>query len=64
LEEKMSQQVPFLGHFYLFPGKFLLREINLLLYFPATFSMEFTWSIYFPANKRKPTERPSFSKEL
>jgi hypothetical protein len=31
LEEVMSQQVPFPGYFYLFPGKLLFREIVLLL---------------------------------
>ena len=64
LKEIMSQQEPFPGHFCLFPGQLLCREITLLLYFPAKFSREFTLSLYFPANDRKPTERLSFSTEL
>jgi hypothetical protein len=59
----MSQQVPFSGHFNLFPGKLLCRKITLLLYFPATFPRKFTLSLYFSANDRKPTERLSFSTE-
>jgi hypothetical protein len=49
----MSEQVPLPGHFYLFPGKLLCREITLLLYFPAKFSRKFILSLYFPANDRK-----------
>jgi hypothetical protein len=60
----MSQQVPFPGHFNVFPGKLLCREITLLLYFPAKFSTILTLSLYFPANDRKPTERLSFSTEI
>jgi hypothetical protein len=33
----MSQQAPFPGHFNLFPGKLLCREITLLLYFLLKF---------------------------
>jgi hypothetical protein len=40
--------VTFPGHFYLLPGKFLLGEILLQLYFAAIFSREFTLSLYFP----------------
>jgi hypothetical protein len=53
--EKLSQQVPFNGPFYLFPEKLLCREITLLLYFPAKFLNEFALSLYFPANDRKPS---------
>jgi hypothetical protein len=59
----MSQQVPFPGHFNLFPGKLLCREITLLLYFLAKFSRKFTLSLFFPANERKPTDL-SFSTEI
>jgi hypothetical protein len=56
--------VPFPGHFYLFPGKLLCREITSLLYCPENFSRKFTLSLYFPANDKKPTERLSFSTEI
>jgi hypothetical protein len=60
----MSQPVSFSGHFNVFPGKLLCREITLLLYFPAKFSRKSTLSLYFPANDRKPTERLSFLTEI
>jgi hypothetical protein len=41
----MSQQVPFPGHFILFPGKLLSRENTLLFYFPAKFSVKFALSL-------------------
>jgi hypothetical protein len=46
----MSQQVPFPGHFNLFTGKLLFREITL--------------SLYFAANDRKPNKRLKFSTEV
>jgi hypothetical protein len=52
----MSQQVPFSGHFNLFPRKLLSKKITLLLCFPA----KFTLSLYFYANDRKPNERLKF----
>jgi hypothetical protein len=45
----------------LFPGKLLFGEITLLLNIPAKYSRQLTLSLCFPANYKKPTERPSFS---
>jgi hypothetical protein len=36
----MSKQVDITGNFFLFPGKFLCKEIIFLLYFPAKFFRE------------------------
>jgi hypothetical protein len=47
-EEIMSQEEPFPGHFNLFPGKLLCREIALLIYFPAKFSRKNTFVTLFP----------------
>jgi hypothetical protein len=47
LEEIITQQVPFSGHFNLFLGKLLCREFTLLLYFPLEFLHEFILSIFF-----------------
>jgi hypothetical protein len=60
----MSQQVSFPGHFNVFPGKLLCKEITLLLYVQAKFSRKFTLSLYFPANDRKSNERLSFLTEI
>jgi hypothetical protein len=64
LEDIMSQQVSFPGHFNVFPGKLLCREITLLLYFTEKFSRKLPLFLYFPANDRKPTERLNFSTEI
>jgi hypothetical protein len=56
--------VPFPGHFCILPRKLLCIEIALPLKFSSKFSRKFTFSLYFPANDRKPTERQSFSIEL
>jgi hypothetical protein len=62
--EIMSQQVPFPGHLNIFLGKLLCKGNTLLLYFHAKIFRKFTFSLYFPANDRKPTERQSFSTEI
>jgi hypothetical protein len=58
----MPQQVHFPCHFYLFPGKLHFREIA-IFFSLQKFSREFTLSLYFPANGRKPMERLFFNRD-
>jgi hypothetical protein len=37
---KCLSTIPFLGHFYFFPGKLCCREITLQLFFSAKFTTE------------------------